>query len=132
MASAQVKSALIFAALQAEGESTIIEKEKTRDHTEDMIRQFGGDPSGWKTIRIQGGQEFQGQTVIVPGDISSAAFWLVAGLILPESVIKIENVGINQTRTGILDVIQEMGEISPLRIAMKKRSLRVSLSRLRP
>ena len=110
VASAQVKSALIFAALQAEGKSTIIEKEKTRDHTEDMIRQFGGEIQvDGKTIRIQGGQEFQGQTVIVPGDISSAAFWLVAGLILPESVIKIENVGINQTRTGILDVIQEMG-----------------------
>ena len=109
VASAQVKSALIFAALQAEGESTIIEKEKTRDHTEDMIRQFGGEIQvDGKTIRIQGGQEFQGQEVIVPGDISSAAFWLVAGLILPESVIKIENVGINQTRTGILDVIQEM------------------------
>lgn len=110
VASAQVKSALIFAALQAEGESTIIEKEKTRDHTEDMIRQFGGEIQvDGKTIRIQGGQEFQAQEVIVPGDISSAAFWLVAGLILPESVIKIENVGINQTRTGILDVIQEMG-----------------------
>lgn len=110
VASAQVKSALIFAALQAEGESTIIEKEKTRDHTEDMIRQFGGEIQvDGKTIHIKGGQEFQGQTVIVPGDISSAAFWLVAGLILPESVIKIENVGINQTRTGILDVIQEMG-----------------------
>lgn len=110
VASAQVKSALIFAALQAEGESTIIEKEKTRDHTEDMIRQFGGEIQvDGKTIRIKGGQEFQGQTVIVPGDISSAAFWLVAGLILPDSVIKIENVGINQTRTGILDVIQEMG-----------------------
>ena len=110
VASAQVKSALIFAALQAEGKSTIIEKEKTRDHTEDMIRQFGGKIQvDGKTIHIQGGQEFQGQTVIVPGDISSAAFWLVAGLILPDSVIKIENVGINQTRTGILDVIQEMG-----------------------
>ena len=110
VASAQVKSALIFAALQAEGDSTIIEKEKTRDHTEDMIRQFGGEIQvDGKTIRIQGGQEFQGQEVIVPGDISSAAFWLVAGLILPDSVIKIENVGINQTRTGILDVIQEMG-----------------------
>ena len=110
VASAQVKSALIFAALQAEGESTIIEKEKTRDHTEDMIRQFGGEIQvDGKTIRIQGGQEFQGQEVIVPGDISSAAFWLVAGLILPDSVIKIENAGINQTRTGILDVIQEMG-----------------------
>lgn len=110
VASAQVKSALIFAALQAEGESTIIEKEKTRDHTEDMIRQFGGEIQvDGKTIRIHGGQEFQGQEVIVPGDISSAAFWLVAGLILPDSVIKIENVGINQTRTGILEVIQEMG-----------------------
>ncbi len=110
VASAQVKSALIFAALQAEGESTIIEKEKTRDHTEDMIRQFGGEIQvDGKTIRIKGGQEFQGQEVIVPGDISSAAFWLVSGLILPDSVIKIENVGINQTRTGILDVIQEMG-----------------------
>lgn len=110
VASAQVKSALIFAAIQAEGKSTIIEKEKTRDHTEDMIRQFGGEIQiDGKTIHIQGGQEFQGQEVIVPGDISSAAFWLVAGLILPESVIKIENVGINQTRTGILDVIQEMG-----------------------
>ena len=110
VASAQVKSALIFAALQAEGESTIIEKEKTRDHTEDMIRQFGGEIQvDGKTIRIQSGQEFHGQEVIVPGDISSAAFWLVAGLILPDSVIKIENVGINQTRTGILDVIQEMG-----------------------
>ena len=110
VASAQVKSALIFAALQAEGESRIIEKEKTRDHTEDMIRQFGGEIQvDGKTICIQGGQEFQGQEVIVPGDISSAAFWLVAGLILPDSVIKIENVGINQTRTGILDVIQEMG-----------------------
>ena len=110
VASAQVKSALIFAALQAEGKSTIIEKEKTRDHTEDMIRQFGGEIQvDGKTIHIQGGQEFKGQTVIVPGDISSAAFWLVAGLILPDSVIKIENVGLNQTRTGILDVIQEMG-----------------------
>lgn len=110
VASAQVKSALIFAALQAEGESRIIEKEKTRDHTEDMIRQFGGEIQvDGKTICIQGGQEFQGQEVIVPGDISSAAFWLVAGLILPESVIKIENVGINQTRIGILDVIHEMG-----------------------
>ena len=90
------------------------------------------DPGGWKTIRIQGGQEFQGQTVIVPGDISSAAFWLVAGLILPESVIKIENVGINQTRTGILDVIQEMGEISPIEDRDEKRSLRVSIVKTSP
>ena len=110
VASAQVKSALIFTALQADGQSTIIEKEKTRDHTEDMIRQFGGqiDVDG-KTITIQGGQEFTAQTVVVPGDISSAAFWLVAGLIVPNSRIVLENVGMNQTRTGILDVIAQMG-----------------------
>lgn len=110
MASAQVKSALIFAALQADGESVIIEKEKTRNHTEDMIVQFGGaiDVNG-KEIRIKGGQEFTGQDVVVPGDISSAAFWLVAGLIVPNAKVTLENVGINETRTGIIDVIKEMG-----------------------
>lgn len=110
VASAQVKSALIFAALQADGESTIIEKEKTRNHTEDMIVQFGGqiDVKG-KEIRISGEQEFIAQDIVVPGDISSAAFWLVAGLIIPNSKIVLKNVGINETRTGILDVIQAMG-----------------------
>ncbi|MCQ9215412.1 3-phosphoshikimate 1-carboxyvinyltransferase [Streptococcus gallolyticus] len=110
VASAQVKSALIFAALQADGESVIIEKEKTRNHTEDMIVQFGGaiDVNG-KEIRIKGGQEFTGQVVVVPGDISSAAFWLVAGLIVPNAKVILENVGINETRTGIIDVIKEMG-----------------------
>ena len=110
VASAQVKSALIFAALQAQGESVIIEKEKTRNHTEDMIVQFGGqiEVKG-KEIRISGGQELIGQEVVVPGDISSAAFWLVAGLIVPNSKMILENVGINETRTGILDVIRAMG-----------------------
>ena len=110
VASAQVKSALIFAALQAQGESVIIEKEKTRNHTEDMIVQFGGqiDVKG-KEIRISGGQELVGQEVVVPGDISSSAFWLVAGLFVPNSKFVLENVGINETRTGILDVIQAMG-----------------------
>lgn len=110
VASAQVKSALIFAALQADSESVIIEKEKTRNHTEDMIVQFGGaiDVNG-KEIRIKGGQEFTGQDVVVPGDISSAAFWLVAGLIVPNAKVTLENVGINETRTGIIDVIKEMG-----------------------
>lgn len=110
VASAQVKSALIFAALQADGESVIIEKEKTRNHTEDMIVQFGGkiDVNG-KEIRIKGGQEFTGQDVVVPGDISSAAFWLVAGLIVPNAKVTLKNVGINETRTGILDVIKAMG-----------------------
>jgi len=110
VASAQVKSALIFAALQAQGESVIIEKEITRNHTEDMIAQFGGqiEVKG-KEIRILGGQEFTAQEVTVPGDISSAAFWLVAGLIVPDSKIVLENVGINETRTGILEVIEAMG-----------------------
>ncbi len=114
VASAQVKSALIFAALQADGESIIVEKEKTRNHTEDMIVQFGGQIAvDDKEIHISGGQEFSGQEVVVPGDISSAAFWLVAGLVVPNSKIVLENVGINETRTGILDVIRAMGgEIS--------------------
>ncbi len=110
VSSAQVKSALIFAALQAQGESVIVEKEMTRNHTEDMIKQFGGQISvNGKEIRVQGGQEFTGQNVLVPGDISSAAFWIVAGLIIPNSKIILENVGINETRTGILDVVKAMG-----------------------
>ena len=109
VASAQVKSALIFAALQADGESVIIEKEKTRNHTEDMIQQFGGQLQvDGKEIRISGGQTFTAQEVVVPGDISSAAFWLVAGLVVPNSKIVLENVGINETRTGIIDVIKDM------------------------
>ena len=110
MASAQVKSALIFAALQAKGESLIIEKEITRNHTEDMLLQFGGKlKANGKEIRVQGNQELKAQEVFVPGDISSAAFWLVAGLIVPNSKLILTNVGVNETRTGILDVIQAMG-----------------------
>ena len=110
IASAQVKSALIFAALQAKGESLIIEKDLTRNHTEDMLLQFGGQLKvDGKEIRVTGKQELQAQEVVVPGDISSAAFWLVAGLVVPNSKITLTNVGINETRTGILDVIQAMG-----------------------
>ena len=110
IASAQVKSALIFAALQAQGESLIIEKDLTRNHTEDMLLQFGGQLKvDGKEIRVAGKQELQAQEVVVPGDISSAAFWLVAGLVVPNSKITLTNVGINETRTGILDVIQAMG-----------------------
>lgn len=109
VASAQVKSALLFAALQADGESTIIEKESTRNHTEQMIQQFGGKiTTNGKKIIIDGKQELIGQEVHVPGDISSAAFFLVAGLLLPNSKITLKNVGLNPTRTGIIDVIQAM------------------------
>lgn len=110
VASAQVKSAILFAALQANGQSEITEKEKTRDHTEDMIKQFGGSISvEGKKIKITGPQKLTGQEITVPGDISSAAFFLVAGLVLANSQIKLTNVGLNPTRTGIIDVIQQMG-----------------------
>ena len=135
VASAQVKSALIFAALQAQGESVIIEKEITRNHTEDMIAQFGGqiEVEG-KEIRILGGQEFTAQEVTVPGDISSAAFWLVAGLIVPDSKIVLENVGINETRTGILEVIEAMGgrmTLSDVDSVAKSATITVETSELK-
>ena len=135
IASAQVKSALIFAALQAQGQSVIIEKECTRNHTEDMLRQFGGDLSvDGKKITVQGPQKLSGQTVVVPGDISSAAFWLVAGLIVPNSRVVLKNVGINETRTGIIDVIRAMGgklEITDIDPIAKSATLTVETSDLK-
>lgn len=110
VASAQVKSAIIFAAMQAQGTSTIIEKEVSRNHTEEMIRQFGGEITvSDKEIKITGPQKLIGQDVTVPGDISSAAFFLVAGAITPNSELTLTNVGINPTRTGIVEVLEEMG-----------------------
>ncbi|MBM7651436.1 3-phosphoshikimate 1-carboxyvinyltransferase [Neobacillus cucumis] len=110
VASAQVKSSLILAGLQADGVSTIIEPAETRDHTERMIRQFGGEiTKDHHTIRVEGGQKLTGTTIRVPGDISSAAFFLVAGAIIPDSEILLENVGLNPTRTGIIEVMQNMG-----------------------
>jgi 3-phosphoshikimate 1-carboxyvinyltransferase len=110
VASAQVKSAILLAGLQAEGETTVIETSKTRDHTERMIQHFGGklEVDGL-TVKLQGGQSLQGTNVEVPGDISSAAFFLVAGAIVPNSEIRLKNVGLNPTRTGIIDVMREMG-----------------------
>ena len=135
IASAQVKSALIFAALQAQGQSVIIEKECTRNHTEDMLRQFGGDLSvDGKKITVQGPQKLSGQTVVVPGDISSAAFWLVAGLIVPNSRVVLKNVGINETRTGIIDVIRAMGgklELTDIDSIAKSATLTVETSDLK-
>ena len=135
IASAQVKSALIFAALQAQGQSVIIEKECTRNHTEDMLQQFGGDLSvDGKKITVQGPQKLSGQTVVVPGDISSAAFWLVAGLIVPNSRVVLKNVGINETRTGIIDVIRAMSgklEITDIDPIAKSATLTVETSDLK-
>lgn len=109
VASAQVKSALIFAALQTTGETVLTEKEQTRDHTEEMLKQFGGQIEvAGKEIRISGPQTLIGQEVIVPGDISSAAFFIVAALLIPKSKIIIKNVGLSSTRTGIIDVVKAM------------------------
>lgn len=135
IASAQVKSALMFAALQAQGESVIIEKECTRNHTEDMLQQFGGHLSvDGKKITVQGPQKLTGQKVVVPGDISSAAFWLVAGLIVPNSRVVLKNVGINETRTGIIDVIRAMGgklEVTEIDPVAKSATLTVDSSDLK-
>lgn len=135
VASAQVKSAIIFAALQAQGTSTIIEKEPSRNHTEQMIKQFGGEieVSG-KTIRVTGPQQLTGQEVIVPGDISSAAFFIVAAAILKNSQVVLKNVGINPTRTGILDVLEAMGgtfELSEIDEANESATITVTSTTLK-
>lgn len=109
VASAQVKTALILAALYAEGETVIHEVEKSRDHTELMLKAMGAslDVDGL-TIRVNKTDELIAQDIEVPGDISSAAFFMVLGAIMPNSCITIKNVGINPTRTGIIDVMKAM------------------------
>ncbi len=115
MASAQVKSAVLLAGLNAPGETTVIEPEATRDHTEKMLQGFGAElkfgeaDDGARTITVQGHVELKGQPVEVPGDPSSAAFPLVAALIVPDSEVTVENVLLNETRTGLLTTLQEMG-----------------------
>lgn len=129
VASAQVKSAILFAALQTEGTTTIIEKEASRNHTEEMIRQFGGEiKQEGKVIELTGPQQLTGQDVTVPGDISSAAFFLVAGAVVPDSEIRLNNVGINPTRTGILDVLKDMGaELSMSNVDEKNQSADITI-----
>lgn len=110
VASAQVKSAILLAALNAEGETRLTEEEVSRDHTEKMLRHFGANITVEdKTIYLTGGQKLTGTHVVVPGDISSAAFFLAAGSIVPNSKLVLQNVGLNPTRTGIMDVLKEMG-----------------------
>lgn len=117
VASAQVKSAILLAALQADGETEVIEQAVSRNHTEEMLQLFGVDLKvEGKHIKLNGGQTLKGQTIEVPGDISSAAYFLAAGLLLADTELKIENVGLNETRSGILEVIQAMGgqlEVQP-------------------
>ena len=110
VASAQVKSAVLLAGLRAEGTTIVREKEISRDHTERMLRQFGAEITAEDgVISFKGGQHLQGTHVNVPGDISSAAFFLVAGSIVPNSEIVMTNVGVNPTRAGIIEVLEQMG-----------------------
>ncbi|WP_459213890.1 3-phosphoshikimate 1-carboxyvinyltransferase [Priestia flexa] len=110
VASAQVKSAILLAGLQAEGVTTVIEPEKSRDHTERMLEAFGVQvKEEGLSVSIEGGQTLTGTHIEVPGDISSAAFFLVAGSIISNSQIELKKVGMNPTRTGILDVLLNMG-----------------------
>lgn len=111
VASAQVKSCILLAGLLTEGTTTVTEPALSRDHSERMLRAFGAnitvDPET-VSASVTGPARLRGQTVVVPGDISSAAFWLVAGAIVPGSDLVVENVGINPTRTGVLDALQQM------------------------
>jgi 3-phosphoshikimate 1-carboxyvinyltransferase len=115
MPSAQVKSAVLLAALNAPGITTVVEPIPTRDHTERMLKGFGVSldieigPDGTRTIRMEGQQKLTGITIAVPADPSSAAFPIVAALIVPGSDIVVENVLMNETRTGLITTLLEMG-----------------------
>lgn len=115
MASAQVKSAVLLAGLNAAGDTVVLEPEATRDHTERMLRAFGAivevsdEASGGRLIKLAGGQKLTGCHVDVPADPSSAAFPLVAALITPGSEVTVEGVMLNVTRTGLFDTLIEMG-----------------------
>ncbi len=110
VASAQVKSCVLLAGLYADGKTSVTEPALSRDHTERMLRSFGADiVSEGNTCTITPPKTLHGQHIEVPGDISSAAFFIAAGCIIPDSEIMIKNVGTNETRAGILKVCQDMG-----------------------
>ena len=110
VASAQVKSAIILAGLYANGSTSVSEPDVTRDHTERMLRAMGAEVSSDDgVITVQGGPTLTGQAVQVPGDLSSAAFVMLAGLLSDNAEILIECVGVNPTRTGVIDILQAMG-----------------------
>ncbi len=110
VASAQVKSCVLLGGLYAKGETIVREPVATRDHTEIALRELGADISVEpRVVRVQGGAQLSGKTLVVPGDLSSAAFFIVAALIIPGSDLIITNVGLNPTRTALLDVLNGMG-----------------------
>jgi 3-phosphoshikimate 1-carboxyvinyltransferase len=108
--SAQVKTAVLLAGLHADGVTTVHEPLATRDHTERALHAFGVRvEAAGRSVSVKGGQRLAGRSLEVPGDISSAAFWMVAAASLPGSDILIASVGVNPTRTGIIDVLRRMG-----------------------
>lgn len=110
IASAQVKSALLLAGLYAEGETVVRESAKSRDHTERMLKKFGGDISvKGLSVSVQGKAKLVAKVVDIPGDISSASFFLVGACISKESSVTVKSVGLNPTRTAFLKVLQKMG-----------------------
>jgi 3-phosphoshikimate 1-carboxyvinyltransferase len=110
IASAQVKSALLLAGLYADGITTIREPYQSRDHSERMLAYFGADIRTFAGgVSVEGQPQLEGREVFVPGDISSAAFFMVAALITPHSELLIRNVGLNPTRSGVIDILQQMG-----------------------
>jgi len=110
VSSAQIKSALMLAGLYADDETTVSEPSLSRDHSERMFRHFGASlVRNDKGVTVRGGVELTAQEVTVPGDISSATFFIVAALITPHSELLIKNVGVNPSRTGVIDILQGMG-----------------------
>lgn len=110
VASAQIKSAILLAGMQVEGVTTVFEPHLSRDHSERMLRYFGVDVTSFNGgASVSGRATLTARDVDVPGDISSAAFFLVAGLIVPGSELLLKNVGINPTRSGIIEILQAMG-----------------------
>lgn len=115
MASAQIKSAVLLAGLYADGQTSVTEPAPTRDHTERMLRAYGypceSTPVSEQatTVTLSGGGELQASNIDIPADISSAAFFMVAASIVPGSNITLKHVGVNPTRTGVVDVLREMG-----------------------
>ena len=110
VASAQVKSAILLAGLHATGRTTVIEPARSRDHTERLLPAFGGRLAvQGRTVSVEGGTPLHAQDVNVPGDLSSAAFFIAAALLLPHSELRIRQIGLNPTRTGIVDIFRAMG-----------------------
>ena len=114
IASAQVKSCILFASLYSEGKTIVREKQTTRNHTEIMFKQFGvplsiRDTDGGKDIEMYSPSNLKSTEIDIPGDFSSAAFFILAALIIPNSNLTIKNVGMNETRTALLNAFQEMG-----------------------